>query len=867
MADSMADPIFAHLGGSALLIDFDATGDTTLTDRAFADFLTTIDSADSPDGRLARGSAFSRPRAFGGGRTRGRLATKDGCRIGRRAGGTSLMLCLRPKAPTLRQPEGRTLGRIPACGLAKRVLVLASLGLAVAASPAIAADGAGTMTVSPTYVVSGSTGNVLTFTYTAPAGGLDNGKLTLLVPTGWTRPGGGFDPAATYASCTGDPVDVSNVAGGYLVSITGVTLSGGGTCTITYGSVFFGSYTGATAPSAGTSTFTAQEASTSSGTPTNLTAGSPQVVVGDDGTGTMTVSPTHVVAGSTGNTLTFTYTAAHPLTAGELTIAVPAGWSAPSTSSSAAGATTSTCGSGVSVSSSTIQITGVGLSPNGTCTVVYGNTAGGPGATAPSSGGYTHSSFTAKQAATNDNHLITLASSPEVSVTAADGAGTMSVTPTRVIANSTGNAFTFTYTAPAGGLDNGKLSLLVPTGWTRPGGGFDPAATYASCTGDPVGVSDVAGGYLVSITGIYLNGGGTCAITYGSTFFGTYTGVTAPSTESAYSFATKEASTATGTLTSIAASPLVNVGNDGTGTMTVSPAHVLAGSTGNTLTFTYTADNAIASGELTIAVPAGWSVPSTSSSAAGATTSNCGSGVGVSSSTIHVTGVTLSAADTCTVVYGNTAGGPGATASPSGGYTPVTFATQEKSSSTGTLTSLATGAPQLTVTAADGTGTMSVSPESAIQGSTGNAFTFTYTAPAGGLANGKLSLLVPTGWTRPGGGFDPAATYASCTGDPVGVTDVAGGYLVTVTGVSLNGGGTCTITYGSAFFGSFTGVTAPSTAGSYAFATKEASTATGTLTSIVDSPAVNVGDDGTGTMTVSPAHVVADSTGNTLTFT
>ncbi len=735
-------------------------------------------------------------------------------------------------------------------------LVVAIVGLAFAATPALAADGTGTIVVSPTYVVSGSTGNYLTFTYTVGAGGINNGDVTLLIPTGWTAPGNGFSAGGIGGSCSGDANNGATESG-QLVTISGLTLGAGSTCTIQYGINGFNS--GDTAPStAGPNTFTTQEKSTAGGTDTNIGT-QPVVTVGNDGTGTMVVSPNQVVASTTGNTLTFTYTATRTMTSGQLTIAVPAGWPTPSTTASAQGATTSTCGS-VGISGSTIQVTGVSLSPNGTCTVTYGNKSGGPGLTAPTNGGPTPSTFTTQQEATNDANLIALAASPQVSVTAGDGAGTILVSPTSVIQGSSGNYLTFTYTAPAGGLDNGTLTLLIPSGWTPPGNGFSAGGIGGSCSGD-ANNGATESGQLVTISGLSLTGSTTCTIDYGISGFNS--GDTAPSTEGANTFTTQEASTATGTLTNIATQPVVNVGSDGTGTMVVSPTHAVASSTGNTLTFTYTAGVAVSNGEVNIAVPAAWPTPSTTASAQGATTSTCGS-VGISGSTIQVTGVSLSVNGTCTVTYGDQSGGPGATAPSSGGPTPLTFTTQEKSGSSGTLTTLGTGSPSVTVTAGDGTGAVSESPSTVITSSTGNDLTFTYTAPAGGLDNGTLTLLIPTGWTAPGNGFSAGGIGGSCSGDANnGATE--SGQLVTISGLSLTGSTTCTIDYGISGFNS--GDTAPSTPGPYTFTLQEASTATGTLTNIATQPVVNVGSDGLGTMVVSPTQAVVSSSGNTLTFT
>lgn len=55
---------------------------------------------------------------------------------------------------------------------------------------------------------------------------------------------------------------------------------------------------------------------------------------------------------------------------------------------------------------------------------------------------------------------------------------------------------------------------------------------------------------------------------------------------------------------------------DGSGTATVSPGIVNAGSTGNTLTFTYAAAEAMSSGGITVTVPSGWTLPQGTASGA-----------------------------------------------------------------------------------------------------------------------------------------------------------------------------------------------------------------------------------------------------------
>ncbi len=433
---------------------------------------------------------------------------------------------------------------------------------------------------------------------------------------------------------------------------------------------------------------------------------------------------------------------------------------------------------------------------------------------------------------------------------AADGTGTMSVTPTKAIASASGLGFEFTFTAPAGGMNQGKLSLLVPTGWTTPNADpSQPGGTDAICNFEPTTITPVGGGNEVTFTHISLQGGETCVIKYGFPGFGGT--VTAPSTGGPYTFTAKQAATSTGTLTALSSSPVVTVAVDGTGTMAVSPKHAFAGTAGNTLTFTYTAATTITNGAIDVTAPAGWSAPSANAADPGATTSTCGT-VGASGQTIEITGVNLASAGTCTIVYGSTAGGPGATAPSSGGL--KAFPTKESSSASGTLTELATGSPHVSVTAADGTGSMSVTPTTAITNASGLGFEFTYTAPAGGMEEGKLSLLVPTGWTTPNADpSQPGGTDAICNFEPTTITPVGGGNEVTFTHISLQGGETCVIKYGFPGFGGT--VTAPSTGGPYTFTAKQAATSTGTLTALSSSPVVNVGKAAPTIATVASANV------------
>jgi Pro-kumamolisin, activation domain/ell wall binding domain 2 (CWB2) len=282
----------------------------------------------------------------------------------------------------------------------------------------------------------------------------------------------------------------------------------------------------------------------------------------------------------------------------------------------------------------------------------------------------------------------------------ADGVGTMAISPTLVPSSSTAT-LTFTYTAPAGtALTNGKLSLLVPAGWSAP----SVTAGTAGFTTASAGTVTVAGN-TINVSGVATTANSTVTITYGNTVGGL--AASTPTTQGVSSFATKEASTASGTLTSLSASPQVSVGlaPDGSGTLAASPTSVVV-AIPTTLTFTYAppAGGAVQSGEVTIAVPSGWTTPQiTNSAAAGFVTASTGT-LSIAGSTIRVTALSLSGT-MLTVTYGDTGGGanPTAAATPPGSPTTSTFTGQQKGTSGGTLTSLASP-PTVTVTSAGGGG-------------------------------------------------------------------------------------------------------------------------------------------------------------------
>jgi hypothetical protein len=137
--------------------------------------------------------------------------------------------------------------------------------------------------------------------------------------------------------------------------------------------------------------------------------------------------------------------------------------------------------------------------------------------------------------------------------------------------------------------------------------------------------------------------------------------------------------------------------------------------------------------------------------------------------------------------------------------------------------------------APDGSGTLRLTPRTAIVGSSGNTLTFTYHAPGtGALVNGSVQITVPAGWSPP----------STIVTDPGNVTATKGsvsvaGMTVTISGVSLSPGVAMKIVYG-ATGGGGPGATAPSSAGTKHFLAAEQSTATGTMTALARSPSVKV---------------------------
>ena len=670
------------------------------------------------------------------------------------------------------------------------------------------------------------------------------------MPAGWSAP-----------STTGANAGYTTASSGTLsvaaqtITVSSLTIAGGSTFTITYGSTAGGG-PGATATSStGAQTWQAQAKSTSAGSLANLGASPSITVNAADGSGTLTSGTSAVSASQDGRTITFTYTApAGGINNGSVTLVVPAGWSAPSTTGANAGYTTSSSGT-LSVASQTITVSSLTLAAGNTATITYGDTSGGgAGATATSSTGAQTWQAQAKSTAGG------LAREPRLfaehhrlcggRLRDADDADDQRV-------GEPDRQNTHLHVHRAGGrhlerLGNprrpGRLERTVDHGRERRL--LDLELRHARRRGTDHH-------RLVPHARVRQHGDDHVRrhqwrrprrdghVEHRAHRPGRHRPSPPPA----------------GSLANLGASPSVTVyAADGSGSLTTPTTSVVASQTGRTLTFTYTvAAGGISNGSVTLVVPAGWSAPSTTGANAGDSTSSSGT-LAAAGQTITVSSLTLAGGNTFTITYGSTAGGgPGATATSSTGA--QTWQAQEKSTASGSLANLG-ASPSVTVYAADGSGTLTTPTTSVPFASTGNSLTFTYTAAAGGISNGSVTLVVPAGWNAPSttganGGYSTSSA---------GSLSVAG-QTITVSSLTLAGGNTFTITYGSTAGGG-PGATAPSTAGAQTWQAQEKSISTSSLANLASSPSVTVlAFDGSGTLTTPTASVNSAQTGRTITFT
>ena len=137
--------------------------------------------------------------------------------------------------------------------------------------------------------------------------------------------------------------------------------------------------------------------------------------------------------------------------------------------------------------------------------------------------------------------------------------------------------------------------------------------------------------------------------------------------------------------------------------------------------------------------------------------------------------------------------------------------------------------------AKNGSGTETITPTTAVHGSSGNTFTLVYTAPANGaLYKGKLRIVVPTGWTAPSKSSTSAGFVQSTMGSVA-----TSSQTITITALSVAPGATVTITYGNVANGA-AGVKVGKSTGTFKFTTSEGSTSGAAFVALAVSPTVKL---------------------------
>lgn len=315
------------------------------------------------------------------------------------------------------------------------------------------------------------------------------------------------------------------------------------------------------------------------------------VVYAADGSGTNSVNPTTASVASTGNTLTFTFTATEAMDGGEVAMTVPSTWSSPQGTSGVAGYTTfATAGMIGSVLDNAESTTG--WSAGDACT--NGLTADGA---TKFEGSFSIRCANGDEAGTDAFFKTISASNWSSYTTVSFWVRTSVDVPTNRL--YFGHAETATYA----GANDFTVGALTANTWTRithtlqgaigardavqsfgfvyrnSATAFDGVDIYIDDFLIGPGVSTFPGGGDVRARLLQLSSGQTVTVAYGAG--GGTSGATAPSTDETSVFTTKTRTSGAGTLTSIASSPMVTVGTGGSGPPEPEPAPAPSGGSGN----------------------------------------------------------------------------------------------------------------------------------------------------------------------------------------------------------------------------------------------------------------------------------------------
>jgi hypothetical protein len=766
------------------------------------------------------------------------------------------------------------------------------------------APGSGNAMVDLAVVESGSSKNVLNFTYTFDGEVDKDQEIRLTIPPGWTDPTDDEFTVDTEGSWQVTPILDSTVGTSLTkkddsdsniekVAVSGrdlVVKTQDGNALAKDDEIRFTYVTKAPTLNGVTpdTTFVVSSRGTA------LPAGSNPIVnvsPSGDGSGGMTVDTDSsdddlddsVVGASPNNNLKFVYTAVENIRGGFVSIEVPEGWTLPQkdddtkdgfvpTPTRTAFSNNTSLGTTQSplINDRTITVPIVELDAKDSVTIEYKKVK-----VQSNSGNVT---FDAESQLESAGALRPLFTSPTVAVNnITNGSGKIVLTspdPARIPARSTGNELRFLFTAE-GTMNGGLVELTIPDGWSPPQetsgtAGFTTATSQQGSLG-PLSFSD----QKVTIPVSAIGPDQTINITYGAGSGSS--GATAQENVGFANFVVNTKGSLDGDPTAIPSAdfPVVEVTNalDGTGiaTATTDPENVTAGGPVE-INFTFNPAGTMDGGAIRLTVPDGWSAPQKNTAGGeGYTTADTTGNAAVSDLNISGRNIDVSigqatSGDSIIVVYGK---GRTAKAQPDVGT--GSFSVESKGSASGTLTELLTGPIDIPVgTAGDGSGTATAqaTPSPVPAGSSGNTVAITFRAE-GPMNGGGIRLDVPTGWTPPQKDSNTAAGYTQVesAGGTLGDT-IINGQSIEVQIVELSANQTITTTYGVG--GGVAGVVAQGNAGTASFNVSSKGNANGTLTPLTaGSPSVPVGNaaDGSGTGVASRQAVVEGSTGNQINFT
>ena len=531
------------------------------------------------------------------------------------------------------------------------------------------ADGSGTARITPSANIrAGSSDKKIEVTFTAQ-GAMGGGAVRLTIPAGWGPMQGGDAAAKNHIAVRSSIKDVKINTDSLVDGIVVADLPGGDDNlnafksgnTLTF--VFGGAPGGLGAQvqnDIGVASFTIESDGDGDGgfgalsSTTAVPASNPMglgqiymgadgalkvdVVSGADGSGTAKVdivstsvgmlrydgpnnAETYQIHAADAVQLKFTYTATQRIQDGQLRLTIPIadGWTSPQDLTTGdKGYTRVEAPAGAvqepTLSSSTVTVDVVDLSPDDTIVIYYGD--GSSMVDAPSDIGLTRFAVSIKGSATGspenlDTDPLTLNVRSQAS---GAGTATANVTGDALHAGDMDRELQIVYTA-AGQMSGGEVKLTIPKAWSDPEGMEDMdhnlEVTPAGVSDEVVFDADDSGNHTVLATDVDLAAGGSLTFRYSMVMVQPTRG-TAQFTV-AVDGGDQPSDDADGTVAIADLSDLVvevEAARAGSGTATISPSFVDAGGDEATLAITYTAAGDIFyPSTVMVEVPASWDQP------------------------------------------------------------------------------------------------------------------------------------------------------------------------------------------------------------------------------------------------------------------